>query len=55
MWGAVELQEATPEKACGRGSGMGELVRSWRLAVFRGSEALGCPSCPLGGEWSWDQ
>ena len=31
----VELQQARPGRASGRGSGMGELVGSWRLVVFR--------------------
>ena len=33
--GEVELQQARPGRASGRGSGMGELVGGWRLVVFR--------------------
>ena len=50
----VELQQARPGRACGRGSGMVEVVGSWRSVVFR-KVTLGGPSCRIGAEWSWDQ
>ena len=50
----VELQQARPGRACGRGSGMVEVAGSWRSVVFR-KVTLGGPSCRIGAEWSWDQ
>ena len=44
----VELQQARPGRASGRGSGMGELVGGWRLVVFR-KVSSGRPKLPNWG------
>ena len=55
VWGEVELQQARPGKACGRGSGLEELLGSCRLVVFRKVRVCEAQVAQLGAEWSWDQ
>ena len=45
----VELQQARPGRASGRGSGIGELVGSWRLVVFREVRLWEAQVAELGG------
>ena len=49
----VELQQARPGRASGRGSGMGELVGSWRLVVFRKVRLWEAQVAELGVSGAW--
>ena len=44
----VELQQVRPGRVSGRGSGMGDLARSWRLGRLQRSEPLGGQVAQLG-------
>ena len=49
----VELQQARPGRASGRGSGMGELVGGWRLVVFRKVRLWEAQAAELGVSGAW--
>ena len=51
----VELQQARPGRASGRGPVDGRAGGKLEVGRLQESEALGGPSCRIGGEWSLDQ